>query len=504
MTKKLEKARRYEKKYSKEINEERPNFHLTPYVGWMNDPNGFSRYKGEYHLFYQYHPYDTNWGPMHWGHAVSKDLLHWEYLPVALSGDKPYDKDGVFSGSAIELEDGRHLLMYTGVKEKQLKKAKYPQIRQMQCVAIGDGIEYEKYENNPVIDETKLPKGASKVDFRDPKIIKTKEGTYLSYMGSRDEQDSGQILVYESKNALDWKFKSVLIKNNGRLGTMWECPDVFELDGYDVLLASPQDVTANQFEGLCGNVPLAAVGHIDKATQTMHDEVFQVADYGMDFYAHQTVLAEDGRRIMIGWMQNWDSCSNRMPKQKWYGQMSLPRELHIKDGQLQQSPIKELENYRTNKVKVDNYILNGKDEKIDGISGRIIDATFRIPISENEKFTKFEIKFAANEEKSRYCSIVYRRNENQLTLDRLYSGTQRALMHQRSCSLENDAEELKLRLILDKYSAELFINDGKKVMSMSFYTEQEADNIYFTSDADVALTVEKYDFKHLESESVQF
>ena len=103
----LRDARRYEEVYEKMIlPEERPAFHLSSRVGWMNDPNGFSRYKGEYHLFYQYHPYDSHWGPMHWGHAVSKDLLHWRYLPAALAPDMPYDRDGCFSGGALEMKDG--------------------------------------------------------------------------------------------------------------------------------------------------------------------------------------------------------------------------------------------------------------------------------------------------------------------------------------------------------------------------------------------------------------
>ncbi len=111
----LREARKYEETMEKKIAEEqRPGFHLSSRVGWKNDPNGFSYYKGEYHLFYQYHPYDSHWGPMHWGHAVSKDLLHWRYLPAALAPDADYDRDGCFSGSAIALPDGKQLLLYTG------------------------------------------------------------------------------------------------------------------------------------------------------------------------------------------------------------------------------------------------------------------------------------------------------------------------------------------------------------------------------------------------------
>ena len=112
-------ARAYEKEAAELIPDEaRPLFHLTPYTGWMNDPNGFSFYGGKFHLFYQYYPYETVWDDMHWGHAVSTDLLHWTYLPAAMAPDKPYDDFGCFSGSAIETPDGKHMLLYTGVRKE--------------------------------------------------------------------------------------------------------------------------------------------------------------------------------------------------------------------------------------------------------------------------------------------------------------------------------------------------------------------------------------------------
>ena len=117
--------------------ESRPGFHLSVRIGWMNDPNGFSVYEGKYHLFYQYHPYSSSTGPMHWGHAVSTDLLHWEYLPAALAPDEFYDRDGCFSGSAVELADGRQLLMYTGVSAGPKLPDGTSDDRQTQCVAAG-------------------------------------------------------------------------------------------------------------------------------------------------------------------------------------------------------------------------------------------------------------------------------------------------------------------------------------------------------------------------------
>ena len=152
MSEMLEKARKYEDEQGKQIKaEDRPAFHVSPYVGWMNDPNGFSYYQGEYHLFYQYNPYDTHWDSMHWGHVVSKDLLHWEYLPAALAPDEDYDKMGCFSGSAIELDDGRQLLMYTAVDQETLEDGSKGIFRHRQWLLEMEKI-IRKYEKNPVLD----------------------------------------------------------------------------------------------------------------------------------------------------------------------------------------------------------------------------------------------------------------------------------------------------------------------------------------------------------------
>ncbi len=180
----LQKAREFEAQYSSYVpDEERPMFHVTGGIGWINDPNGFSVYKGEYHLFHQYYPYKAVWGPMHWGHLKTRDFIRWERLPVALAPDMPYDKDGVFSGSAIELPDGRQLLMYTGVREERQADGSMKPF-QTQCLAVGDGVDYEKLDANPVLTAKDLPRGGSTEDFRDPKMWK-EGGSYYAVVGNR-------------------------------------------------------------------------------------------------------------------------------------------------------------------------------------------------------------------------------------------------------------------------------------------------------------------------------
>ncbi len=205
----LQKARDYERPYPGNGASPRPCYHLTPRIGWMNDPNGFSYYKGQYHLFYQYHPYSTQWGPMHWGHAVSPDLLHWTYLPCALAPDQPYDGAGCFSGSAIELPDGRQLLMYTGVRREAQPNGTTQDV-QTQCVAIGDGLDYEKLDCNPVLDETDLPEGGSRYDFRDPKLWREADGTYRCVVGNRTSDGSGSLPIYRSEDCIHWQLETVL------------------------------------------------------------------------------------------------------------------------------------------------------------------------------------------------------------------------------------------------------------------------------------------------------
>ncbi|MGN0465812.1 MAG: glycoside hydrolase family 32 protein [Lachnospiraceae bacterium] len=487
----LREARKYEEASEKLIKkDERPAFHLSTRTGWMNDPNGFSYYKGEYHMFYQYHPYDSHWGPMHWGHAVSKNLLDWEYLPAALAPDEFYDRDGCFSGSAIELPDGRQLLMYTGVIKERQRNGGFSEI-QTQCLAVGDGIDYEKYEKNPILDENDVPEGSSRVDFRDPKMWRKKDGTYACVVGSRPADGSGQILLYTSEDGFDWKFKKVLASNNNRFGKMWECPDFFELDGKWVLLTSPQDMLPQGYEYHNGNGTLCLIGDYEEVTDEFIEQQNQSIDYGIDFYAPQTVLTPDGRRVMIGWMQNWDTCAIRTKDELWFGQMSLPRELSIKNGRLYQQPIRELEDMRSNKVEYKGVSVL-ETVSLEGIKGRKIDIELNIyPENEENIYKKFAIRFAQNAQYQ--TSVSFRPHESILKIDRKFSGSRRAIIHQRRTKVNSENGHLKLRLILDQFSVEVFVNDGEQVVTATMYTEKEADGISFFADGAAKIDIVKYD-----------
>lgn len=455
------------------------------------NPNGFSYYKGEYHLFYQYNPYSTHWDSMHWGHVVSKDLLHWNYVPTALAPDEDYDKFGCFSGSAIELEDGRQLLMYTSVNQEKLEDGTVRDI-QTQAVAVGDGKDYEKYDKNPVLTAKDLPKGASKVDFRDPKIWKGNDGNFYCVIGSRPADGSGQILLYRSKNGFEWEFVSILAKNQNRYGKMWECPDFFELDGKYVLLTSPQDMLPEGLEFHNGNGTLCIIGELDPETHTLKEQFCQGVDYGIDYYAMQTLLAPDGRRIMIAWMQNWDTLAYRCNDSGWFAQMSLPRELSVKNGRLYQVPIRELNAMRANKVEYNNVVIKDTRLTLDQIEGRIVDLELVIrPADKDNLYKKFEFCFAENEKY--HSTLCFRPDESVLKIDRKFSGSERALVHQSSCLVNGDSNELKLRVILDKFSVEVFINDGEQVMSAVILTKQEAKGISFFADGAAKLDIVKYD-----------
>ena len=293
-----------------------------------------------------------------------------------------------------------------------------------------------------------------------------------------------------SENGFDWNFKSILAENNGRYGTIWECPDFFELDGKHALICSPMNMTKTPDKYNPGNGTLCLIGTFDRENTKLIEESDQPIDGGVDFYAPTTLLAPDGRRIMIAWMQNWESIVSGAKEFAWYGQMTIPRELHIKDNHLIQNPVREIESYWRNEMVYRDVTISDKTT-LYGISGRMIDMTVNVRADRADAYNLFEIHVASDDEV--YTSVRYKRKDHFVTVDRRYSGIRNAVISQRSMKVRDRGGDLKLRIIIDRYSVEVFVNDGEQALSTVIYTDLSAEAISFMSDGKAIIDVDKYD-----------
>ena len=487
MNKSLEKARAFEKEKIREYDPaKRPAFHLTGLAGWINDPNGFSFFGSCAHLFYQANLFDRQPGQICWGHAVTKDFVHWTYLPCALAPSEEYDRDGCFSGSALTLADGRHLLMYTGFREED------GGYRQVQCLAAGDGVDYTKYEKNPVLSFRDLPEGGSAADFRDPRIWE-EDGQYKALVANRAADGTGAILVYESGDGLDWHFGGTLLANNGRYGSMWECPDLFSLDGSDLLLFSVQmsDGADPAFHPGLGTVCM--YGRYDKENRRFVPEGAMPIDYGIDFYAPQTLLLPDGRRIMIAWMQNWETSQYFREDLAFNGQMTIPREISFRNGRLLQNPVRELASCRGERTAYEGITVDDCRE-LPGIGGRCIDLTVTIrPDKTAEEMKRFFIDLAAGENVQ--TTLEFDPVLSQIHVDRTRSGFPHDIVNRRSIPVRFAGEVLNLRILLDRYSLEVFVNGGEQAASFVLYSPEKAEKIRFRSIGRAVMDVGQYTLK---------
>jgi fructan beta-fructosidase len=298
----------------------RPQYHFSPGRNWINDPNGLVYFDGEYHLFFQYNPHGNKWGHMSWGHAVSKDLVHWEELPVAIEEytDAGGDTVMVFSGSAVVKGDSI-VAIYTSHKPT----------RQNQSIAVSTdrGRTFKRYEGNPVLD-------INRKDFRDPKVFWYEP--QKKWVMAAVVPDQFKVNFYESKDLVSWDFMSEF-GNVGDTTKIWECPDLFPLSNKWVLLTSGSHPQGGPFVGM-----QYFVGDFDGTKFTVDDPSRYplYVDYGKDFYAGVTFNNEPkGRRIVIAWANNW-AYGGDIPTSPWRGAMSLPRELTLgSDMKLRQAPI---------------------------------------------------------------------------------------------------------------------------------------------------------------------
>ena len=435
-----------------------PAFHVTGETGWINDPNGLIFYKGQYHAFFQYHPHDTKWGPMHWGHVVSDDLTNWKYLPVALTPGDDCDKNGCFSGTAI-LHDGRMWLMYTGFIENQGGES----IRQVQCLAeSSDGITFKKH--GIVIGEKHLPEGYAPCDFRDPKVW-LHDGFFWCVVAARKVEGRGRILLYKSKDLFNWEFISDIFGTDSA-GTMIECPDYNEELGY--LLFCEQFQPSENGIHLNVHTCRYCVGKIDYSTGLFNEESRGIVDYGFDVYAPQTFA---GKPVFMGWLNMWD---RNVPSEKYgfAGMLTAARKLSIKDARLYQEPV-------VNVAEAAHKTL-GCEKLTDRVKRGVI--TIKA-----DRLEELELKMRVGGENYTSLTLV----GGEWVFDRSKSGEAISGVEKDEDSLNgirrmpfSGKEEITLTVVMDDYSVEIF-EDGRSLTS-TIYPPEDADVLELTVKAENA------------------
>ena len=460
----------------------RQKYHIQGIVGLINDPNGFSQFKGKYHMFYQWNPLGTNHKNKTWAHSVSDDLLHWERLKTALRPDTWYSKDGVYSGSAI-VDDDKLYLFYTGnVKDSEGNRESY------QCLAVSsDGENFERWEPSIV----NQPDGYTR-HIRDPKIWK-KDGKFYAVIGIQSENLEGKAVLYSSENIKDWKFEGEIAgANHGKIkdfGFMWECPDYFQLKDEktgeikDLLVFSPQglepegDLYNNKYQ--TGYL----FGKLDyEKTEFEILSDFVEIDRGHDFYAPQSIEDDKGRRLIVGWMGIPEEEDFPTVKNEWLHCLTLPRELKVIDGKLYQVPIKEMESIRGEKIE-----FSGK------VAGEVkvgTGATYELKVKFKDFNSDFGLKLRTGKSSETVLKFDY--NDKKIVLDRTKG--EQPDKRLRKVYL-GDISELELTIFVDNSSVEVFINGGQEVFSSRIFPEKDADGISVFADKDVNVEIEKWEWK---------
>ena len=427
-------------KHAGQINMQyRPRFHFAPPVGWMNDPNGICYFRNSMHIFYQYYPFDSCWGSMHWGHAVTKDNCVFRHCSIALAPDLD-DESGCFSGGAVVNKDNGSelLLMYTKHYEKD-------GIRQeiQGMASSSDGIHFSKREG-PVIGISDLPPGVSGQDFRDPNPVLIGD-EYFIFIGSKTDENEGIILVYSSDDGKKFSYRNCL--RSPYFGEMGECPDFFRLGGKDVLLVSAINVREEPYRFHGSDSSVYFIGRFDPKNGTFETEHLDEIDCGGRFYAPQTCLDGQGRRIMVAWMESWDG-EYFLHKQRhgYNGALTYPRILSVKDGLLYQWPAPGVEKYR-------------RATDFSAPVSKCADATFSL----KEGGTVF-----VRNERDGGDGFAFGMSGGRIWLDTSFlknspSGKRFSKYVYRCCT--------EVRALLDTSSVELFVDGGKETFTERFYID---------------------------------
>lgn len=435
----------------------RPQFHFTPKKNWMNDPNGLVYLNGEYHLFFQYNPHGTKWGHMSWGHAVSKDLLHWKELPVAIAED---DKAAIFSGSAVVDKNDNAGFGKDAIIAIYTSASNSSPSTQSQSIAYSNdgGRTFTKYAGNPVLD-------LNMENFRDPKVFWDEKRNRWAMVVVKSLEHI--VSIYSSEDLKSWKHESDFgpaANTNG----IWECPDLFELpvDGGTkwvmIISLNPGGIYG-------GSGAQYFVGDFDgsKFTPMYDTSKTNWLDFGQDNYAAVTYNnLPNNRRVMIGWMANWQSV-NDLKATPWTGAMTIPHELSLSkiDGEIRliHKPIKELDSLRAKKVLSLKKETFSKTFPLKKLSGNQLDISLTITPG-NSKSSGIRVL----ESKDEVTEIGYDTTSHSVYINRGASSLSETNVdlggiQSFPTSLKNG--QIKLRILIDRSSVEVFTEDGVGVIS---------------------------------------
>ncbi len=421
-------------------------YHIQPPMGWLNDPNGLCQIDGTYHIYYQYSPFEPKGGTKLWGHYTTKDFIRFQEHEPFLFADTRADERGVYSGSAF-VEDGTIYFFYTG-NVKLFDRDDYDYCnngREQNTILVTSQDGFHHTEKEWLLKNSDYPQDMS-THVRDPKILKRKD-TYYMVLGARDQDSHGLLLIYSSKDLRHWSlFDRLSIPG---FGYMWECPDLFELDGELFLVFSPQGLEAQGLE--YRNVYQTGYCKLELDFDTMEYQFgpFIELDRGFDYYAPQSFLDEQGRRIQFGWMGMGDAPYTNEPtlKYEWQHAFTIPRQLHAKEGRLYQTPLKELEALRNEK----------KEFSFENFSYAPETKQFELDIHFDHS-KPFVLHLNEDIQLSFDGSI--------LSLSMKESGYGRDMR-----GIELDAIE-DLQIFIDASSIEIFVNDGYTVFSSRAYPKE--------------------------------
>ncbi|SDE05415.1 fructan beta-fructosidase [Mucilaginibacter pineti] len=460
----------------------RPQLHFSPAQHWMNDPNGMVYFNHTYHLFFQYYPKDIVWGPMHWGHAVSKDLIHWKQLPIALYPDS---LGYIFSGSAVVDsgntsgfgKNGKIPMVAIFTHHDPKREAERHEDFENQSIAfsLDSGATWTKYANNPVL------KNPGIRDFRDPKVMwYTAEKKWIMTLATQDH-----ISFYSAPDLKNWKKESEFGFKTGAHGGVWECPDLFSLKmagkTYWILVVNLNPGGPNG-----GSATQYFVGDFDGSKFTPIDSSTKWLDYGPDEYAGITWSNTGDRKIFLGWMSNWQY-ANQVPTQAWRNAATIPRELRLKQSNqgivLASAPVPELTKINRG-VSVSKNVMVNKTLDLSTKVGKLKSQyVLKLSMAQLKAYT-----LKLSNKKGEELLIGYDAIKNQYFIDRTKSGKtdfQKDFSGRFMAPRLTAAKNSDITIVVDKSSVELFADGGLTTMTAVYFPDGDYTGLTLNADSNI-------------------